>query len=224
MRTIIVAAGVAACCAAPAIVIDDFTTGPVTHSMTSGSVILQQLGSMAGGQRDLLLTVLTNSVTQQLQQTIGSGMSITSSGTLLTARIGLDYDGVDAENPIGSTFNAGLPGINPSLDISGQTWLRFNFLANDRTLNLQAELTGSGTSTAAVSVAGNQDTPFTVDIPLADFNGTANFATIHRMTFYFNTSPSGDFALGSIEVVPEPSSLLAVGVGMMLLLRRRKGR
>jgi hypothetical protein len=214
--------GLAAFGGAQAIVIDDFTTGPYSNMITAGSVIAQQNGNMQGLQRDVMMTVLSNVLSQHLELNIGNGMTVTNSGTLLRARIGLQYDGTDVENPTGTTFNNGA-GFSPTLDLSNQTHISIGFLANDLNLSLEARLHGSGESMAIVNVPGNQTSPFVVDIPLTAFQGTANLSTVSNMSFIFETSPSGDFAIGGINVVPEPTTLIVFG-GLLSLLALRKRR
>ncbi len=209
---------------ANALWLDDFASGPYSGSISSGSTIQQQFGTMRGNQRDLLLTVLQNPYSQQLQQTIGDGLSVTSTGAGLVAIIGLQYDGFDAESVVGSQFNAG-PGFS-SLDMTDQ-FIRLGFLSNDRTLTARVELEGNGLSSYDWSIAGNQDDPFNVDVNLNSFVGNANMSGIDRVTIYFYTMPSGDFALGSIQVVPEPLSMSAFAValvGMGAARRKRKLR
>ena len=219
-KTLIAAALCGIFASGNAFVLDDFTTGPYSVTITSGSVIASQAGTMVGLQRDVLLTVISSAFGQPVQQNIGGGMSITNSGTMTDARVGLQYDGSDVENPTGTVFNHG-PGFAP-MDWSTLPTLRINFLANDRTLDLQARIEGSGESIANLVVAGGHDTPFAVDIPIASFAGTADLTHITHASFYFDTSPSGDFGIGSIEVVPEPGTLLVAAAGALLLLNRKR--
>ena len=227
MKKLIVLAGAVVFASANAIVIDDFTTGPYTNMITGGSVIVSQLGTMAGLQRDTMLTVINNPFNQPLQITIAGGMNIVNNGTLTVGRVGLDYDGVDVENPIGTTFNQG-PGMN-RLDLTGQS-LIFNFLANDRTLNLNVNVQtlgpDGGSSSGNFVIAGNQDVAFTYTVPMTALTGGATVSAIDRLTVYFVTSPSGDFGLSGIGTsgVPEPASVIAIATGLALLAARRRRR
>lgn len=220
MKTILGLGALFCTCYAHAIMIDDFTTGAYSGSLGTGSIIVQQTGTMIGGQRDLLMAISANPYSQQLNQTIGGGMSITSTGTGIMARIGLQYDDFDVENPIGSTFNSG-NGF-PFLDLTGQT-IRLDFLANDRDLATRIELAGSGVSAYNWVIAGNQDVPFTVDIPVSLFTGNVNIAHVDLVTVYFDTRPAGDFALGSLQAVPEPTTfvVIACAAGLMFAGRKR---
>ncbi len=204
---------------AHAVMIDDFASGSYSGSLSSGSMIVQQTGTMIGGQRDVLMTVTANPFSQQLNQTIGGAMSVTSTGAGLTARIGLQYDFFDVENPVGNTLNSG-PGF-AAINLIGQV-IRLEFLSNDRDLTSRIELAGSGVSAYNWVIPGNQDVPFTVDIPVSLFTGSVDLSHVDLITMYFDTRPAGDFALGSFQAVPEPTTFVVIACATGLLIAGRK--
>ena len=51
-----------------------------------------------------------------------------------------------------------------------------------------------------------------------------SFNSLDSLYVKCSSTNSGDFDLASIEVVPEPTSLAALAVGAVALIRRRKSK
>ncbi|GIV03026.1 MAG: hypothetical protein KatS3mg015_1856 [Fimbriimonadales bacterium] len=223
-KTFLVAIGILGIAVgANALVIDDFTSGPYSNTIQSGTVIASQAGTMLGGERDTLMTVTSNPFNLNFTVTIQNGLSAISNDVSVDSMFGLDYDGAGEETG-GNVFIPG-PGLG-NLDFSSFDRLRFNFISNDLDLNLRVEIR---TYTQGMSfgdfVVPAQQSPFTYDVlfnSLSQQNGGANFADVDRITIYFDGMPSADFALSDIQAVPEPASLAVLIAGLGGLLARRK--
>ncbi len=210
---------VAAAAVSQATLIDDFTTGGYTNSISSGYALAFQNGSMMGGERGVYMEVVDNPLTvPELQVYIGNGMQITTTGTLLQARVQLGY---------GYTSNGsgGWDTADLHQDFTGDDAFRVHFLANDLalTMTLFAGSVGGNWGNSVVAVDPDQS-PFTVTVPFASFSDSVDWTDVNQIVFQFDTSPSGDFAISKVETVPEPASIAALGLGALTLLRRRRTR
>lgn len=199
-------------------VIDNFSDGAYSTSILAGTDLNWQNGTMIGGIRGTELTVDSNPLNQPLQLSIGSGgLSIINSGTLTDGRLTLHY---------GYTSGFGNNDLNKNFNSNGWDRLSFAFLANDNPMTMTVTLrtTSGGVSTSTANIAGGQMSAFTQDFFFSGFSGGANFNDIDSMSFLFDTGPSGDFALDSVQLVPEPASMIALAsaLGALAARRRRK--
>lgn len=223
MRQILLVLAVAAIGASSsAVVIDDFTSGPYSNSIQSGTVIASQTGTMLGGERDTLMRVTNNPFNFDFEVVINNGLAAISNDASVDSVFGLDYDGVGDESG-GSGFATG-PGFGP-LNWSSLDRIRLNFLENDQdlALSVQVESVGGGASSGTFSVAANHS-PFTFDVLFSGLSGNVNLSQVNRITFFFDGLPSADFALRDIQAVPEPASLTGLIAAAGILLARRRHR
>lgn len=189
--------------------IDNFTTGAYSVSLITGVNSSLQSGSMLGGFRRTILQVLSNPLNRPVVLDIGSGLSVLDNGSLAQSQLTLIY-------LIGTT----------TVDLSGYDRLRLHFVGNDLPMNMQVAFyspTGQamGTSAVAPGVSFQHDILFS---SLTTF-GTMDWSQVNYISVRFEPSPSGDFALGQLEIVPEPASLIALATGIVSLVsyaRRRK--
>ncbi len=103
--------------------------------------------------------------------------------------------------------------------------IRFNFISNEQSLALRVVLASeAGYTYYDTTVAGAQYSPFIVDLTSADISSGSptTLASFDTMYVRFTTSPSGDFALRSIETVPEPATMSILGLGIAALARRKR--
>jgi len=119
---------------------------------------------------------------------------------------------------------------NWSVDLSGTNYdfgggnLLLNFIGNEQPLAVRAFLLSeNGLTIYEKTVAGNQFSPFSVELTAADLTSSSLTSLSSFDTLYvsFHSSNSGDFELGSIETVPEPASIAALACGLVAVLRRR---
>lgn len=217
--------------ASATVLLDDFTQGATDLQIASGtgSVESQQSGiNVPGGQRDVMLKVTSNPFNRlgRFEIVPTQGMSFYSSGPGLVGQVGLDYDGTETENLTDGQLTPG-PGMN--LNLTNENRFRFNFSFVDlaTVLHIDAYTFGGGSSSVDFNVASGITSSTLVDVPFASFNavsgGGVNFGDVDRIVILFNNANAAtDFALGSINAVPEPASMAALAIGAMGLLARRR--
>lgn len=221
MKTLLLAIGLVVGSAAQAVVlIDDFASGPYSKVMGAGIDKNIQVGTMLGGDRGTYLEVLANPLNVQMEFNVGNGYLIGDAGSQLRDRVDVMY-GVDliAGTFVQSDMNANL---------IGEDRIRLGFDSNDLDLNMTlAVRSGANTYTHSRLIAGGRaNTPFDEDVMFTDAGlAGMNWADVDEISVKFRNNPSGDFALNRLEAVPEPASILALGAGLAMVIRkRRKGQ
>lgn len=220
MRTALLATlAIAAVAAQANLSIDDFASGTYSRSLTSGSLTEFQTGSMIGGARYATTAVQSNSFGLAIQTDIqGSAYSLSS------------QPAVDGFGELGYGFTSSSTGpvaqdLDANLTVGGLNALRVNFLSSDApgtlTVSVRSSSSGADFVSASTSFPGNSvNVPFTREIAYSQFVGV-DFSDIDQMVFRFDTGPSGDVSLASIEAVPEPATI-AVLAGIAAAAVRRK--
>lgn len=207
MKTALSLAGAMLAACAPALVLDDFTTGPYSVRLQSGSDSAMQAGSMIGGDRQTVISVQSNPFNQYLGLVIANGVLASDSGTSLDASTLVSY-GATAD------LNANLFGYNA---------FEVHFMSNDLPLTLSVTLfTSTGDVSETVQVAVPNGLSFDVTVPYSLFTAFSAFGDVDRIAFGFETPRNGDFAITGIEAVPEPGTMLALGLGVAGLMARRR--
>jgi len=203
-----------------AILVDNFATAGGT-SISSGTIVGTNAGpGIIGGERDREQVVLANPLGQFLDVSIGGGLHVVSNGFLMDSVVSLQYDGAGDEvgnTGVGNTLNHAGTGALAGAFAGDR--VRIGWLGNDLKVDVRVELRKAGavlsTNTvarAAMSGAGFQDI----------FMNSADMAMADSLTVRFHADPSGDFAIGRIETVPEPATMAALGLGLAAVSRRRR--
>lgn len=201
------------------LVIDDFSTGPysATYGTLNSTQTVYQSGSMLGGIRWLTYTITYKQLAQaKYHADISDGAALVSSDSGLRNSTVFDY---------GLTSQLGYQDMN--LNLSGNKKIALNFYNNDLDLTLmmfvRSASQNSGSYEMRSYTIGASENPFTYTVNLSDFTGF-NMNDVDQIAFSFSNKTSGDYALDSIEVVPEPATIgvLLAGLGALGLRRRKK--
>jgi len=215
MRKIILLALAITGSAAHALMIDDFSTGNINDSITSGNNVLVTAATVPGGFRYTNNIIDANPLNRSHSVIVTSGVFVSDSQTLVDAQAWIAY-GVDANSNFTNDLN---------LDLSGNDRFRFTFASNDlpATIQMQVYQNGFGAPLSAIyNIAPNMIlTNQTVEIMFSDFAGV-NFADVDGIGIFIDTTASGDVVLDSFEAVPEPASMVALGLGVAALVARKK--
>lgn len=220
------------------IVIDNFSDGTVTRSVTSGapsnSFSQSGLSGVLGGVRQSDLTYISGdpvgsgdaTIRVDAHPTAGTYSFDQGSGTSARARLWWDGDAT------AGVQTAGLGGVNFSAAASA-----FSFRANTEIsanpnpykILLKVWDTAVGLSTFEFTAVDTGGTYVTFNIPFAAFAGTADFSSVGALMVEFNTNATArvsvDVSLRSVQAVPEPAAISLVSlalIGLWATSRRRK--
>lgn len=198
------------------VVIDDFSSGAVAQSITSGSLLDFQNGTMSGGDRGLKMEVTSNAFSLSYQVNTVTGTFNVSSQA-----------GVDGYTQIGYGYfnNSGAFAFQDlNLDLSGEDRFEMDILSHDQPVSVTMSLRSAGvTQMITKNLPGNMvNTPMTLTYNFSEWS-TINFADIDQILVEFNTQVSGDLTIDSIEAVPEPATMTLLA-GALALAARRKQR
>jgi hypothetical protein len=109
------------------------------------------------------------------------------------------------------------------LDMRSFQDIALDFNTADRDLQVRLTLFGSNDASLKswVQTYNNVDGSGTLRFGLGD---TSSFAKVERITFDFTPKTGADFSLrrATATLVPEPSAMVAVGFGALVLIRRKK--
>jgi hypothetical protein len=197
------------------VVIDDFSSGAVAQSITSGSLLDFQNGTMSGGDRGLKMEVTSNAFSLSYQVNTVTGTFNVSSQA-----------GVDGYTQIGYGYfnNAGAFAFQDlNLDLSGEDRFEMDILSHDQPVSVTMSLRSAGaTQMITKNLPGNMvNTPMTLTYNFSEWT-TINFADIDQILVEFNTQVSGDLTIDSIEAVPEPATMTLLAGALALAARRKK--
>jgi len=197
---------------AQAVVIDDFSIAMprVTQTGVGADFFVQSPFNANFDSRDLTTWVDTSS----------------DSGARATAKLGAGVGSFSTDAEVDGHFTVSYsnpPGLGKDYTATQALKLNFLFLDREMTIKTYAESTKSGfgtkTGTETLTI-GPSDTPFSVTFQ--NFNTLIDWDSVTIFTFRLDPIQAGDFQLGSIEAVPEPSSMAALALGGLVLLKRRK--
>lgn len=198
---------------AHAILIDDFTTGPDSQSVKSGTNFFQENGSMLGGDRVIQLEVIDNPLNVSLAVDISNGFNSISEGPKLTSQPGVGWGYTAPSQNTYGTFDL-------NADFSGQDHFALSFDNNEHAMSGTVLINDTYNQSANFNVTDSQN-PFEVDVNFAAFSGSVDWSHVHQIAVVFSDPAANDFTMTKVEAVPEPASMAALAIGAAALLRRR---
>jgi len=196
--------GMACMTASAQLVIDDFSTGAFSKTLTQGSGYYPQTGTMAGGSRVIYLGVCgTPCSTDPFEQPNSFQVRKSTGGEPSALIFNTGYKS-DAQLQV--VYGEGKP---MNLDLSkSYDRIRLYFDGADQFINFNLTVYTNGPY-SSIGCNFNQPTgpgaAFTVDLPFTNFGGSADFSDITAMNFEFGVSQGNatgeDWALTAIEAV-----------------------
>jgi hypothetical protein len=217
------------------IIVDEFTAGTADLNITAATPTTQIATDLETG----LTGVLGGSRNLTIQKVVGTAGSTRNVTGLVDSAVGeLLY--ISGNGVIGSMtlrYDANGSGLNVALDQASDMF-KLVFVEGDysatRTIPILMTLTASNGQAGTLSqTLAVEQSPVSLEFAVADFSNLAgmNLSTNLLKSIQLDFSPtatSADFTLGSIEIVPEPSTwalaLVGIGVTGYSTWRRRTGR
>lgn len=216
IRSLVVASAVAVAGASQALLIDNFSVPQSRLILSSvGSAQNEVSGLTPFTHRTQILYQDVNTDPQDARNTsvVISGSAAYSSDAEVDGRYRLIYH-----------FNDNTTGLNLSAVPIIRLNMGFNDVLSTVSVNIiswNAAQSQFQTSNTQV-VVGPSLTPF--QIQTNGWSQPVFWSDVRSVSLWFNPVQGGDFVLNSVEAVPEPASMLALGAGVAALLARRRRR
>lgn len=199
------------------VMIDDFTTGAASSSLSSGSQYFMQNGSMIGGTRVVFIAVTNNAFGLSLDVDTNSGALSINSQSGVDGLGAVGY-GLTMTGPNSTSYN------DLNLDLSGEDRFEIRTVSRDGDLTIRMNVrNGNGTNfTVSQTLFGSAiNTPELTTFLFSSFTGV-NFADVDQIQVDFDTANSGDVAVDYIQAVPEPATMAVLGMAAAIAAARRK--
>jgi len=191
--------------AAAQLVIDNFSSGFYSKSLSTGSAYDTQTGTMAGGSRTVYLGVCepTNPCDGNPFEQPNSYQI--KKATKTTPNILIFNTGYDSDANLQIAYGDSGTML---LDLSPYDRIRLYFNGADQVVNFNLAVYYDGTYSSIgcnITNPGEPDAAFTVDLPFANFSGGDDFSDVNLMGFAFGVSQGTgtgvDWGITSIQAV-----------------------
>ncbi len=216
MRAILLVALATAGVFAHALVLDDFNDGNINDKIFgTSSNSTYTAATVPGGFRYVLHSITANPFSLSHSAVVTNGIFSSSSKNEVKAVAVIGW-GVDATG----TASAGTA-LNANL--SSFTQFKVNVLSNDQPASLTLQVgSGAGAFNVTKAVMPNMvSTAQSVTFSFSEFTGV-DFSDVDAIGLLVDTGTSGDIVLDSFEAVPEPGTMIALGLGAAALAARRR--
>ncbi len=218
MKTFAIIALLGVATVSHALMIDDFSTGDINDKIFNLSNNMTYTGaSVPGGNRWVYHEITSNPLSLSHSTIVINGVFASDNKTQVDSNTIIGYGSDAAGN-----FTAG---TDLNLDLTGLDSFKINILSNDQPATLQIRLrTNSGaliSSALHAITPGMVLTPQMVSINFSEFGG-ADFSDVDSIGIYLDSTASGDTVIDSFEAVPEPASMIALGLGVAALISRKR--
>ena len=206
LRASLLAAAFGAALSANAVVLDDFSVGQPEISRSD-------VGSASG------VATIAPGVARKLEMT----QFINDDPGNARSRFGVKSGSLNFSNDVEAQSNAAVTyDYDTAIDLSGTSALSLDVLTADIGYSVRAFVRDSVGD--EVVYDGFVDASLSPHASLLTFlQGSADLRNVKRVTLLLGTQSYGvDSRLANFQAVPEPASMIALGVGALGLLRRRK--
>lgn len=199
------------------VMIDDFSSGAASSSLTSGSQYFMQNGTMVGGKRVVFIQVTSNAFGLSLDVDTNSGALSINSQSGVNGLGAIGY-GLTMTGPNSTAYS------DLNLNLSAENRFEIRTLSRDGDLTVRMNVrNGNGTNfTVTQTLLGNSvNTPELLTFNFSSFTGV-NFADVDQIQVDFDTADSGDVAVDYVQAVPEPATMAVLGAAAALAAARRR--
>lgn len=202
-----------------AALLDDFSTGAYTSGyFSSGTVNGWTPASVPGGIRSTFIDIQSNNSGGDAR------LRVVTANNLFSVS---NEPGVDAFARLAYGFasNTQTPSSSPmNLNLVGAPKLQLTFQNNDLPLAITAYLyTNGGTTFSFLRSAVVPGGVAPGYVQTFDFSSdAAALGDVDSILFNIDPVTNGDFSISSISTVPEPTTLVGIGLGAVALIRRRR--
>lgn len=213
---LVIGSVVAASAANANIMIDDFSTGNVSNSLTTGFQYWMSAAAVPGGDRLTYVEVQNNAFGLQMEVDVVTGIfSVNSeSGVDGIGAVGYGYNLV---NPTSTSFD------DLNLNLSSENAFAIRSLSRDGDVAIRVTVrSGANSFSVTQNLVGSAiNVPTINTFNFSSFTGI-NFADVDQIVVDFDTANSVDIAVDYIEAVPEPGTMAVLGAAAAIAAARRR--